>query len=461
MTRSIGILREGVLVTRRRIARWGVLLGAAAAVALSGCATTMAPVSQEEIPALRDQVASAPEDASLRLRYAAAHFAAGDCAVATREAELASAVRPQDPLVPLIVGQCMERDSLFGEALDSYRAYLSEWSDVRGAVAIRAREHLAARAAADQMVAERLRTEATLGTPDPEVTAVLPVFAGSGPEMEAIAAGLSTMIQTDLSLLERLRLVERAQMQAVADELALAQSGRVAASTAPRLGRLVAAGRLIQGLLVAEIGADAALNASILASGGGSSETGSYSGRFDDLLRLQKELVLEIIREIGYVLNPGEAALVRDSGTENVRAFLAFADGMLAQDRGIYPTAIQSFSTAVGSDPGWSDARQRLRTTVAVEIAVNADPGDITTIAEESEAAADEAELEATSTGGALANSIADIASLQGETATRDAGGDDANKQIHELPRVFPKPGLNGTFFGVIRILLSLPRGEQ
>src|SRR5688500_6092548 len=63
----------------------------------------------------------------------------------------------------------------------------------------------------------------------------------------ALAYGLADLLITDLSRSAALTVVDRLRADAVLRELRLAESGRVDSATAPRVGRLVGARRLVVG----------------------------------------------------------------------------------------------------------------------------------------------------------------------------------------------------------------------
>ncbi len=66
-------------------------------------------------------------------------------------------------------------------------------------------------------------------------------------ELDPLQKGIALMLITDLSKIKNLQVVERVQLQALAEELGLGTSGLVEASTAPRVGKLLRARWLLGG----------------------------------------------------------------------------------------------------------------------------------------------------------------------------------------------------------------------
>ncbi len=94
-----------------------------------------------------------------------------------------------------------------------------------------------------------LKQEANLstGAPEPGTVAVLP-FANRGDEAQGVLSkGLTAMIVSDLSKVPGIRVLERAKLQKLADEIALSQSGLVDEKEAVRAGRLMRAEKLMIG----------------------------------------------------------------------------------------------------------------------------------------------------------------------------------------------------------------------
>jgi TolB-like protein len=201
-----------------------------------------------------------------------------------------------------VVGQCLEQAGAYEQALTEYRSYLARYGDRNGAAAVRARELLARRSRAGERARTALAQEAELAgaAADPQVVAVLPVEVVSpDTTYQPLSRGLAQILTSDLALLQRFRMVERLQVGALFDELALAQTARVDQSTAARVGRLLQAGRMVQGLAAIPPEGETRLEAAVVLSTGEITSPESFTGRLRDLLQLEKQLVISIASRLG------------------------------------------------------------------------------------------------------------------------------------------------------------------
>jgi len=284
-------------------------LGALCAGLVAGCGMgRVSEVSPAEIPALEQQLAENPGDGTLLLRYAAALYSAERCDSAVVVARAGMVRRPNDALGPLVVGQCLEQGENYDQAIDVYRRYLSEHSGERGAGAIRSREMLAVRGRATLQAREALARESEQAqvAADPQIVAVLPLQIVGDSQYQPLSRGLAQMLTSDLGLLQTFRMVERLQLGALLDEMRLGQTEQVDQNTAARVGRLLRAGRMVQGTAAIPEDADARLEASVVMSTGEVTSPTSRSGRLRDLLDLEKEVVVGIAGQLGYTLSEAE-----------------------------------------------------------------------------------------------------------------------------------------------------------
>jgi hypothetical protein len=236
---------------------------------------------------------------------------------------------------------------------------------------------------------------------------------------QALSLGLATIIVSDLSLLDRFRLVERLRLQALIDEMGLSGAGRVQAETALRLGRLTRAGRLVQGTATIEPAGATRLEAGIVLPSGEAVGPASVGGEFGDLMRLEKELVFAIVNQLGYQLTVAERQRILENGTQRLGAFLAYADGLEAERNGNYRAAAVHFGRAVQEDPGFSAANEELTTATGAAVVEVATPGQVTTVGATTEASAQPPVPGPVA--GAMGSAVGDVAGTQAETATASA----------------------------------------
>jgi len=318
-----------------------------------------APVSPAEVDELAARVEREPANGPLQLRYAAALRAADRCDEAIPAARRGMGLAPADALGPLVVGQCLEDGGQHDDAAAVYRDFLAATPEGPGVGAVRARQLLALRAGATASARQALAREAELSQEpaDPQTVAVLPVQVVGDTIYRPLSRGLAQMLTSDLALLERFRMVERMRLGALLDEMALSQTDRVDAATAVRVGRLMQAGSMVQGLAMIRSEQDARIEASVVRGTSEVSDPTRTQGGLRDLLRLEKDLVIGLAERMGYTLSAAERQAILENGTQNLAAFLAYSRALEAEDRGDYQAAAGYYREAVQADPGFTQAR--------------------------------------------------------------------------------------------------------
>ena len=420
-------------------------------------------VSPEEIPALEQRVAENPADGALMLRYAAALFAGERCDSAMVVARGGMTRRPKDALGPLVLGQCLEQSGDSIRRSTYIAAICSTHADERGAAAVGSREMFAVRGRATAQAREALAREseqAQVAT-DPQVVAVLPLQIVGDSQYQPLSRGLAQILTSDLGLLQRFRMVERLQLGALLEEMRLGQSGNVDQASVSRVGRLLRAGRMVQGTAAIPDDSDTRLEASVVMSNGEVSSPTSRSGRLRDLMDMEKEIVVGIATQLGYTLSAAERQMILENGTRNLTAFLAYSRGLLAEDLGDYSAAAMHFGEAVRADPNFQAARSGFQANDMAPTVQTAVAADITVTAAAS--TTDPAAILGVGlpgvTAAALGSTIGDIAATQSEqiqqmsdqtqTTTRGSGSN-----ISVTP---PTDPLLQTNIGIIRIIFRLP----
>lgn len=429
-------------------------------------------VSPAEIPDLEARLQREPDNAALRVRYAAALFADNRCDQATTEAQRVQQQRPADAVAVLVVGQCAEKAQRYEDALTTYRTFLTQHAEAPGASAIRARAQLALRSYSTQLARVALQNEAQLSAQpaDPNTVAVLPLtISSTDTAYQALGRGLAQILTSDLGLIQRFRLVERLQLSALLDELRLGQTERADPSTAARVGRLMQAGRMVQGAAAIPPEGAVRLEVSVVQASGEVTAPEAVAGRFRDLLRMEKDLVVALSGRLGYQLSEAERRLILENGTQNLTAFLAYSNGLLAEEAGDYQAAAQHFGDAVRADPGFQQAREDYQTAAAA-VAQEAAPTQVTPVVAPAPApgpAADAAAAAASSTK-------SDVATTQSEAVTQTVTQQQTQQQPQQQPPPPPPPPVNNTpssdpppstvqpqtppgATGIIRIVFRLP----
>ncbi|MGH7530939.1 MAG: CsgG/HfaB family protein, partial [Gemmatimonadales bacterium] len=241
---------------------------------------------------------------------------------------------------------------------------------------------LALRTQATATARAALARESTLTTqpPQPATLAVLPVTIAGDSAFQPLSRGLAELLISDLALVRTLRLLERVQIGTLLDELELGQRARTDPSTAARVGRLLRAERMIQGVAAITANGPVRLSAAVVRADGTVRTGAQANGSFRQLLDLEKELVFGIAAQLGIQLTEAERQRILRQGPGNLAAFLAYSDGLDAMDRGDYRAAGRAFSEAVRADPEFQAAREQQQAAEAAPVVQASTGGVIPTV---------------------------------------------------------------------------------
>ncbi|HEV8398434.1 MAG TPA: CsgG/HfaB family protein [Gemmatimonadales bacterium] len=334
-------------------------------------------------------------------------MAAGRCDTAVVVAHAGQMLAPSEALGPMVIGGCQEKDGRYDLAYTTYTDFANRYPRARGVAAVRALAQLALRTQATQTAKLALARESTLTAlpPEPSTVAVLPVTIAGDSSLQPLSRGLAELLTSDLALVRSLRLLERVQIGALLDELKVGQSGRADPSTAARVGRMLRAERMVQGVAAITQNGPARLSATVVRGDGNVRAGAQANGTFKQLLDLEKQLVFGLATQLGIQVTEAERQRIQRQGPKNLAAFLAYSDGLEAMDRGDYRAAATAFAAAVRADPSFQAAQQQQQAAEAAP-AVQASPGDVVTVVEAVAAMTTPTEPAAL---GALQNSTTDV----------------------------------------------------
>jgi len=340
-------------------------------------------VTPAEIPTLNAQATQQPRNAQIRFRLAAALMTAGQCDSAVVVANAGQMLAPGDALGPMVVGGCQEKGGRYDLAFATYTDFAKKYPQARGVAAVRALAQLALRTQATQTAKLALARESTLTSlaPEPSTIAVLPMTIAGDSSLQPLSRGLAELLLSDLAMIRSLRLLERIQVGTLLDELKLGQSGRADPSTAARVGRLLRAERMVQGVAAITENGPVRMSATVVRGDGEVRAGAQANGTFKQLLDLEKQLVFGLTTELGIQLTDAERQRIMRQGPKNLAAFLAYSQGLDAIDGGDYRAAAAAFAAAVRSDPSFQAAREHQQAAEAAP-AVQASPGDVVTVVE-------------------------------------------------------------------------------
>jgi tetratricopeptide (TPR) repeat protein len=390
------------------------LLRAAAALAVAlvagGCATGRA-FDARAIGRLERERTAHPESADAQRDLGIAYYHAGRPADARSALEIASRLAPRDGLAARDLGLADERLDDPAGARRAYAAYLEVGREGRLRRRIEGRLAALARRELVEEARRSVRQERMLGdiAGPPNTVAVLPLrVTGDDSTLQPLARGLAELLTTDLSRSARLSIVERARVQALLDELALQRSGATDSATSARAGRLLRAGRVVQGAVAqldpARLRLDAAVVDVPTARLEGST---SESDQLEALFDLEKRVALALFDELGVTLTVAERNAVEQRPTRSLAAFLAYSRGIAAEDEGRYRDASRFFREALRLDPGFAEAAARSRETEGLQLGGTLTPS---VLEAEVRAAAEEVAPRGRGRGRDVADAVRDLA---------------------------------------------------
>lgn len=366
MTPSRRHARRAPSVRLAALATCALLAGACARPAVDAAPT---PVSVDALARL-ERAADAPSPNAAALRaLGVAYYERGRDADARRVLDRAAALAPNDGVVALHRGLAAERQGDAAGARVAYATYVK----VGRTRAVRRQLELRLAALAREELADEARKaivhERTLSaTPgDARTVAVLPfAFHGSDTTLRPLARGLTELLVTDLSRAPELTVVERVRVQALLDELTLVRLGRVDSTTAVRTGRLVRAGRVVQGALTqmdaGALRADAAVVDAASAAVVGTVRDGEP---LDELFALEQRLALRLLAELGVALTAAQRRELERRPTRDLAAFLSYSHGLLAEDEGRMDDAERHYGEAARLDPAFVAPRAAMTRAAA------------------------------------------------------------------------------------------------
>ena len=344
-------------------ARLGLVL--ATGLTVAGCSTTLLVPSRatpSQISALEARLTREPGSEDARVQLAAAYRANGRPADAVTLLEPVVRDDPEDPSTLFLLAMSYEGTGRLTDARRTYESYLA--SNGPASLNRRAESRLARieRSELEKTVRDAIASERSVGaaTIDTRSVGIFPfVFSGSDPDLEPLGKAVAELLTADLSQTDRLRVLERAQMQFLLDELTLPATSAVDPATAARAGRILGAGQLVQGRIDGTASALriqsilARVNATRDSTEAPIVENGPVSAIFD----VEKRLALSIYSGIGIQLTVAERERVLQRHTDNVQALLAFGLGLEADDGGRWGDAMGRFEAALEFDGGFTLAR--------------------------------------------------------------------------------------------------------
>lgn len=276
-------------------------------------------------------------------------------------------LNPNDGLTIFYLGTAYEILGVENKAIELYRQYtnINRFSPVRASVEQRLLRLINRQIEKD--VQKALVQENSLdpsAIPDNAVAVLYFKNMGNNTELDPLQKGLTDMLITDLSKANQLQVIERARLQKLLEEMGLGTTGLVDETTAPRVGKLLGAAKIINGVFLDLNSEKLQVNANITnIKSGEFNNTGSLLHNLDNFFYMEKALVYKILREMDIRLTQEEKDAIRKVPTENLMAFMTYCKGMDYEDREMYQEANDAFQKAVQLDPSFKLAQKKIEHT--------------------------------------------------------------------------------------------------
>jgi len=192
--------------------------------------------------------------------------------------------------------------------------------------------------------------------------AVLPLERADRSEAhEGFGQAIAGMLVADLSHVDGLTLVERARLDALLGEIALGKSNYLDPKTAQKVGKGVGAELVLVGdwsTLDGELLLDARI---VDVSQGTVREAVAANGTVDDFVSVEKQLVTELIDGLDLALSASARRQIWSAApTERFDAFVAYSEGLHAEDAGAWEQARAAYERALARDPTFTSAQKAL-----------------------------------------------------------------------------------------------------
>lgn len=180
--------------------------------------------------------------------------------------------------------------------------------------------------------------------------------------LDALQKGMAVMLISDLAKVDKIQVVERIKIQALLEEMGLGASGLVDPATTPQLGKMLGAYYIASGDILAGKFTKIQLNSNILdVPFKIMSEQAPTVGEINELFRMEKEILFNIVKQMNVYLTPEEKMELEKPLSASTAALFALFLGIDYSDRGQYNKAAKLYQEALLEDPNLSMASDALQ----------------------------------------------------------------------------------------------------
>jgi len=337
----------------------------------SADAQAQATTPNRELAKLQSRLATNPNNVSALRDVGLKLFELGRFAEARPMLDQGRRLDPKCGLCALYAGLASEELKDFTAARLAYTKYIEVGTTAKTKKQIRERLLSMAKTELAQSAKRAVANENALrGVPSPMTTVAVLPFTCTCPDttLLPLERGMAELVVSDLSRSSSLKVLERDRMQAIVDEISLSRTAHVDANTVTRAGKLIAAGRILNGAILAPGGGTLNLTGAVVNTNNSQIETNpAANGTMTALFDIEKNFVLDVFAKLSITLTPAERREFDKRPTQNLQAFLAFSRGLMAEDAGRLDDAQRFFESARSLDPGFGAALQRAQSAAAAQ----------------------------------------------------------------------------------------------
>ena len=207
--------------------------------------------------------------------------------------------------------------------------------------------------------------EAAEETPEeivPHRVVVLPfMLRHSAPEWQGLGRAFAALITEDLSQISRLQVVDGLQQQALFHAIGVTENITLSGALVHKIIQAAKSGQVIVGTVVARPEGRIAITATVVHHRKGILPVVSVQGDQSEWFKLQKQLVLHLLKALDVRLTIKERDHLQLLPTRQWGALLAFGRGLTYEDLGDYDLAAFYYEQAFTIDSHFQVARQRLQ----------------------------------------------------------------------------------------------------
>lgn len=179
--------------------------------------------------------------------------------------------------------------------------------------------------------------------------------------LEPLRKGLAQMFSSELGQLQALRLVERADLHRVIEEMQLAQAGMIDEKTAQQVGKLVGAQYLLLGSFIYLPGGKLRVDTRIVeVETGRILKAGEETGKESQLFDMVKALDKKLVKELALRLSATELAKLDNLKSVKFSAVMLYSQAVAYEDRRDLNNAKKKYREAFAEDANFAQAKQRL-----------------------------------------------------------------------------------------------------